>query len=203
MFVAARRVTAAEAAARPCGCGSTADPSAQQCTRMRDHVLVQAFDQDHLPKDLFQAAAPNPGAAAQQPAGTPPQSAAVSPQPPGAPPQGATPSLFDCLTQCGECACCGDPWVLLGTVMVGEQGLGAIDLTGRRYVKPIACACAAPPAPSAPASPPQAQTGADTTQPGAAAGSAAAAAPTAGQAQPATDAAPTPAADDPQTAPNA
>ena len=39
MFVAARRVTAAEAAARPCGCSSTGGEPAQQCTRMLDHVL--------------------------------------------------------------------------------------------------------------------------------------------------------------------
>src|SRR4051812_33565458 len=44
MSVAIRRVTAAEAAARPCGCGSAGDSSGQQCTRMRDHALVQAFD---------------------------------------------------------------------------------------------------------------------------------------------------------------
>lgn len=209
MFVAARRVTAAEAAARPCGCGSAADPSAQQCTRMRDHVLIQAFDEDHLPKDLCQTAAPKTGAGTQQPAGTPPQSAVTSPQPPtaspqpsAASPQGATPSLFDCLTQCGECACCGDPWVLLGSVMVGEQGLGAIDITGRRYVKPIACACAAPPTVPAAAPAQQAQSGADSTQPAAAPGSATVAAPPAAEAQPATDAPSAPAAN-PQAAPNA
>lgn len=130
MFIAIRRVTAAEAAARPCGCGSSADPSAQQCTRMRDHVLVQAFDQEHLPKDLCRAADPKTGAGTSTAAAAPPEG-------------GASPAC-DCLTQCGDCACCGEPWVLLGSVTVGEQGLSAITREGSRYVKPVACLCGAP-----------------------------------------------------------
>lgn len=130
MFIAIRRVTAAEAAARPCGCGSGGDTSGQQCTRVRDHALIQAFEEDRLPKDICKAAASTSTVGTTQALGTP--------QPdPGS-------YTCDCLKQCGECACCGDPWVLLGTVIVGDQGLGAIDRGGRRYVKPIACVCGAP-----------------------------------------------------------
>lgn len=133
MYVATRRVTAAEAAARPCGCGSTGGEPAQQCTRKRDHALVQAFDEDHLPAELCRVAVPRAEESGGEATGEPR---------PGQPPAGAT-TLCDCLKQCGECACCGEPWVLLGSVVVSEQGLGTIDRGGRRYVKPIACACAA------------------------------------------------------------
>ncbi len=125
LFIAVRRVTAAEAAARPCGCGSAGGEPAKQCTRMRDHVLVQAFDEERdLPKELCRAAA------AETPGAT------------GTRPQDEATSLCACLRQCGESDCCGDPWVLLGTVTVSEEGLEA-NLEGRRDVKPIACVCGA------------------------------------------------------------
>jgi hypothetical protein len=130
-IVAARRVTAAEAAARPCGCGSTGGEPAQQCTRMQDHVLVQAFYEDQMPTELRPAAPRSAsetagGMAAADLAGEWATAAAA---------------VCNCLKQCGECACCGEPWVLLGAVIVNEDGLGEIDRTGRRYVKPIACVC--------------------------------------------------------------
>lgn len=126
MFIAARRVTAAEAAARPCGCGPTGGEPAQQCTRMRDHVLVQAFEEKDRPADIcWVPPAAKDAAAAAGPA----------------PALTGAAAICRCLKQCGECNCCGKPWVLLGSVMVGEQGLGPIDTTGRRYVKPIACVC--------------------------------------------------------------
>lgn len=131
MFVAARRVTAAEAAARPCGCGATGGEPAQQCTRMRDHVLVQAFEANHLPAELCRVEI-----AKETPDGTRRES------PPGQPPVGVA-AVCECLKQCGACGCCGEPWVLLGSVVVGDEGLGKIDPNGRQYVKPIACICAA------------------------------------------------------------
>jgi hypothetical protein len=132
MFVAARRVTAAEAAARPCGCVSTGGGPAQQCTRMRDHALVQAFVRQDLPAELCRAAAP--------PAKT--SIDGTSPRPnPAVQPGGAAAADCASLKQCGECACCGDPWVLLGSVWVDQQGLGTVDRSVRRYVKPIACIC--------------------------------------------------------------
>lgn len=129
LYVATRRVTAAEAAARPCGCSSTGGEPVQQCTRMRDHVLVQAFDEDHLPAGICRVEAPstkqNGGTAQPYPVEWQPGAAAVC----------------NCLKQCGECGCRGEPWVLLGSVVVGEDGMDPIDRSGRRYVKPIACIC--------------------------------------------------------------
>ena len=129
MFIAARRVTAAEAAARPCGCGSTGGEPAQQCTRMRDHALVQAF-KGPLPAEFCQVVAAKENVHGTSPAIPKEQATGVA-------------AVCECLKQCGECACCGESWVLLGSVMVGDDGLGEIDRSGRRYVKPIACICAA------------------------------------------------------------
>ncbi|HYG47497.1 MAG TPA: hypothetical protein VD846_06085 [Allosphingosinicella sp.] len=131
MWIAARRVTAAEAAARPCGCGPTGGEPAQQCSRMRDHALVQAFG-DRPPTDICRAAP-----AAEDDAGEAGQKPVRGEAPTG------PAALRDCLRKCGECACCGEPWVLLGSVLVTRQGLRTIDRSGRRYVKPIACHCEA------------------------------------------------------------
>jgi hypothetical protein len=133
LLVAACRVTATEASARPCGCGSTGSAESQQCNRKLDHVLVQAFE-DGYPMPAFcrrdvDAAEPAPGSEA----------------------------ACACLKRCGENACCGEAWVLLGSVKIDQQGLRAIDQRGRRYVKPIACNCRAgapPPPPSPPPPPP-------------------------------------------------
>jgi hypothetical protein len=46
--------------------------------------------------------------------------------------------------QCAECDSCAEPWVLLGSVMIRETGLGDINKTRRRYIKPTACVCSAP-----------------------------------------------------------
>jgi hypothetical protein len=128
MFVATRRVPAAEAAARSCGCGSTGGEPAQQCTRMRDHALVQAFEEDHpVLAEICRIAPAKDDSDAPAPVT-------------GKRTAGATAGC-DCMKQCGECGCRGEPWVLLGSVMVSEQGLGTIDRSGRRYVKPIACNC--------------------------------------------------------------
>ena len=130
MFVAVRRVTAAEAAARPCGCGTTGGEPAQQCTRMRDHALVQAFDEDHLPAGICRVAA-----SSANPNGEGTRGPVAGERPTG------VAAVCNCLKQCGEFVCRGEPWVLLGSVVVGEDGLREIDTSGRRYVKPIACAC--------------------------------------------------------------
>jgi hypothetical protein len=130
LFVAARRVTAAEAAARPCGCAATGAESGQQCSRMRDHVLIQAFQQEHLPHGICRM----PDPAAKGAPAKPRENA----------PQGVAAICAD-MKQCGDCDPCGEPWVLLGSVPVGVTGLGDIDLAPRRYVKPIACVCAAVP----------------------------------------------------------
>ena len=62
----------------------------------------------------------------------PPKTASggAAPDQPAANGRQAPPPICACLKQCGECACCGEPWVLLGSVMVGEQGLGRIDRSG-------------------------------------------------------------------------
>jgi hypothetical protein len=130
LFIAARRVTAAEAAARACGCGSTGGEPAQQCTRMRDHALVQAFEK--LPAGTCWIAPAKPAEDGED--GAQLGQASVE-RPTG------TAAICACLKQCGECACSGESWVLLGSVMVTKQGLRTIDESRRRYVKPLACVC--------------------------------------------------------------
>ncbi|HEY0412419.1 MAG TPA: hypothetical protein VGD66_04685 [Allosphingosinicella sp.] len=128
LFIAVRRVTTAEATARACGCGSTGGEPAQQCTRMRDHALVQAFDE--VPPGICRIAPPAKDGEKGAERG---QTSAASPT--------GLAAVCACMKQCGECDCRGEPWVLLGSVMVREGGMDPIDRSGRRYVKPIACIC--------------------------------------------------------------
>ena len=59
---------------------------------------------------------------------------------------GAIAALCDCLKTCPECDCCGDAWVLLGCVRLGEHGIQPInDDKWRKHVKPIECVCAISP----------------------------------------------------------
>lgn len=46
-----------------------------------------------------------------------------------------------CLKECPDCKCCGESWVLLGCVTLDKCGITAVDLTRRKYVKPVECHC--------------------------------------------------------------
>jgi hypothetical protein len=125
-YIAIRRFTAPEAPARGCGCGPAAGEPGQQCSRVRDHVLVQAFDEKHLP-------------------------AGICMRPPAdGDDREADEGICDCLTQCPDCDRCAEPWVLLATVMVDQGGVtkqgvnsakGVGSHGGPQQVKPIACLC--------------------------------------------------------------
>jgi len=117
LLIAARRVTVPEAAARPCGCGSSGGETSGQCNRVVDHVLVQAFEQGYPLPALCRREADSLEPAA------------------------GSEAACAALKRCGEPTCCGEAWVLLGSVKLDEKGLRAIDSSGRRYVKPIACGC--------------------------------------------------------------
>lgn len=132
-FIAVRRITATEAPARGCGCGSAAGEPGQQCSRMRDHVLIQAFDTDLLP----------PGICMQPPA-------REQEDPAGREVERVASGTCACMKQCPSCDRCAEPWVLLGTVFIDADGVvegrvnagaDARDFGGALYVKPIACVC--------------------------------------------------------------
>ena len=124
-FIAIKRETAPEAPARSCGCGPAAGDSGQQCSRVRDHVVIQAFEEQHLPKGICMQGLPKPNGDAR-------------------------PGPCECMKQCPDCDCCADPWVLLAIVQIDANGLVAgrinhsedVAKYGRPlYVKPIVCIC--------------------------------------------------------------
>jgi hypothetical protein len=126
-FIAIRRERASEPSSRGgCGCGGGCGSGGgqQQCTRQRDHILIQAF-------------------------ATPPKGACM--QPPMLHPADEPESLCECLRHCSDCDCCADPWVVIGVLQIDADGVIAESVNdaqlvgtegGRRYVKPIACQCA-------------------------------------------------------------
>ncbi|MEA3037492.1 MAG: hypothetical protein QOE79_5 [Sphingomonadales bacterium] len=128
-YIAMRRVTASEMPPRACGCGSAGGDPGKQCTRVADHAIVQAFDEEHLPKGICR----QPPAQEANPA--------VS---------ATAESLCQCLSNCPDCDRCAEPWILLATVMVNADGViaGRVnaaddvrDRGGPRPIKPIACLC--------------------------------------------------------------
>lgn len=143
-FIAIRRERAAEPSPRGgcgggcgCGCGGSGsgDPK-QQCTRQRDHILIQAFD-----------AAPK-GACMQPPRPLREQEECER----GEEPERKAESLCECMHHCSDCDRCADPWVVIAVLQVDGEGIVADTLNsetlvndegGRRHVKPIACLCSA------------------------------------------------------------
>lgn len=153
-WIAIRRVTSAEPSGGGCGCGSGSGcgcgagggSPGQQCTRVRDHVLIQAFDTVPV------------GACMQPPAK--PETAKDGARGAAIPVKKSGESLCDCLKHCAECDRCADPWVVIAVLEIKKDGgkdskkdgivAGSINRTdlvekagGRRWVKPIACLCAA------------------------------------------------------------
>ena len=153
-WIAIRRVTSAEPSGGGCGCGSGSGcgcgagggSSGQQCTRVRDHVLIQAFDT--VPAGACMLPPVKPVTAKDAATG-----AAVAEKNPRE-------SLCDCLQHCGDCDRCADPWVVIAVLEIKWDGgkdnkkdgivAGSINRTdlvktvgGRKWVKPIACLCAA------------------------------------------------------------
>lgn len=125
-FIAIRRESAPEAAPRACGCGPAAGEPGQQCTRRRDHVLVEVFDSATLPKGICMQPRLEEGAHVH-------------------------PSLCECMRHCSDCDRCAEPWVLLALLEIDGDGIVAesidrdslVEEHGRaRLVKPAACICA-------------------------------------------------------------
>lgn len=140
-FLAIRRERAAEPSGRGgcgggcgCDCGSGSG-SQQQCTRQRDHILVQAFPAAPT------GACMNPPRSQDDRGECEPADTADEPQ-----------GLCECMHECADCDRCAEPWVVIAILEVDGDGIvaGSInraDLVetegGRRYVKPIACLCEA------------------------------------------------------------
>lgn len=128
-LIAIRRIEAPEPSPRNCGCGPGAGSEDGQCSRSREHVLVQAFDAGALP----------PGICME-----PPVSEAVRAE------RRRRPDACECLKQCPSCDRCAEPWVLIATVGLNLQGVDVEGINrpgdaakhgGRLYVKPVACVC--------------------------------------------------------------
>lgn len=114
--IAIKRITSDEAPRDVCGCHT--DEPRFQCSRVRDHVLVQAFLPNDEPHNLCKR---SPKEETQ--------------------PKYPMQAVCECLKTCPDCDCCGDAWVLLGCVHFDENGITAIDMDERKFVKPIECLC--------------------------------------------------------------
>lgn len=125
-FIAIRRVEAPEAPPRACGCGPSGGEEGQ-CSRSREHVLVEAFDK--LPPGICGEAPAKQGES-----------------------QHRHPDACECLKHCSSCDRCAEPWVLLATVKLEAKGVAEKGINnaadrpkhgGPIHIKPIACICGA------------------------------------------------------------
>ena len=113
-----------------------------QCTRIREQVQIKVFSVNGLPENTCAILVDYDGE-------NPTPSSAVD-----------FDALCDCFKKCPD-QCCGDGWVLLGSVLRHNCTLNPLDAPKyeRQYVKPIRCVCPPPmvPAPApAPAPAPEA-----------------------------------------------
>jgi hypothetical protein len=144
--IAIRRVTSEGVPRRDCGCsgdcgcngghreedcGCNGDhtrprPSdSYQCTRIKDHVLIQAFPSDKLPENICMlgSKATNGGCHDERTEET-----------------SERPDYIECMTSCPDCNCCGDSWILIGCFELSKDGITSGNMSRRKYVKPIECA---------------------------------------------------------------
>jgi hypothetical protein len=124
--IAIRRITSDGAPRQDCGCSGNGSSPQYQCTRVKDQVLIQAFAGE---PPTGTCAKPRPAAGRADPAGPAPTPA----------PDPRT-QICECLKACSDCDACGESWVLLACVKI-DNGIRSLDVTGRKYVKPIECLC--------------------------------------------------------------
>jgi len=141
-FIAIKRERASETSPRGgcgcngCGCGSGSGDAGQQCTRQRDHVLVEAFDS--APKGACMRI---PKPAAEMPGHCLPDDEVEDDKPVG---------LCQCLSQCSTCDRCAEPWVVIAVLQIDKNGIVDGSIGDRKLVdeeggpvriKPIECLC--------------------------------------------------------------
>ena len=143
-FIAVKRERASEPSPRGgcgcscggCGCSSCSGEPGQQCTRQRDHVLVEAFDSP--PKG---ACMRKPKPPAELPGHCPPDDQVEDDEPVG---------LCQCLGKCSDCDRCAEPWVVIAVLKIDENGIVDGSIGDRKLVeeeggpvriKPIECLC--------------------------------------------------------------
>lgn len=131
LCIAIRRHTASEPSAGSCGCcGSGGGEGQHQCSRTRDHVLIQAFPPGALPPNICRRKEKEDKGECGK------EEEAESERE-----KGSRPDICACWKTCPDCDCCGDAWILIGCVKLGEHGVVSIDTSGRRWIKPIECLC--------------------------------------------------------------
>lgn len=129
--IAIRRDTAPEAP-RTDGddCDEGGKPRCQH-RRQRELVRIKVFTPDELPKTLCAH----------------PELPSEECEPPSTEEADAPTSLCECLKACPDRTCCGEAWVLLACIELGECGVEQVDSRRRKYIKPIECHCPPPQTP--------------------------------------------------------
>lgn len=115
-------------APRKNGCDDSNGNATSSYARKAELVRIKAFDANDL-KDKCSDLAKNLCSACKEPGC-------------GSGADGKHRDICKCMTTCPD-ACCGDSWVLIGCVKLGECGVMSIDDNCRKHVKPIDCFCRA------------------------------------------------------------
>lgn len=137
--IAIRRLTSDEVPRDACSCD--VEDGHRQCTRVRDHVIVKAFNRAHF-KELHDE--PAKAQDQEEEAGTKPAKAHTGPEKPAVDPFAG---LCGCHATCPPRDCGDDCWIVLGCLQVDEKRGFAKqpDLQHRHRVRPTQCLCALAP----------------------------------------------------------
>ena len=101
-----------------CGCGKDAAGPRYQCSRVKEHVIIQVFDAEELPRDICMRRE------------IPTATERAQPQ-----------FLCSCLTECPDCDCSAEPWILLADVIIHKTEGITVEKKRRKFVKPTQCLC--------------------------------------------------------------
>lgn len=149
LAIVMRRVTSEDVPRRVCGCGcGETESSHDDCNRVRDQVLIQGVDLQRLDpvRDHVCRTEPDDDLGESEGSGKAGDTTA-----PAAAHDGDGQEDGDecgCLAACAERCCAERSWVLLASISISpaaeaerdnEYTLGELDLSGRKYVKPIEC----------------------------------------------------------------
>ncbi len=143
VYIAIRRYTTEESPRPNPSCSEEKGGQEYDCTRIREQVMIKVFDPGETSDRSSNICMTDPYNKGLSCVG-----AKVSGSGDGPANQDEEPSqeqslqeFCDCIKACSGHECCGDAWVLLACIELGDKGVVCVENRLRKYVKPIQCLC--------------------------------------------------------------
>ena len=132
--IAIRRYTTEENPRPNPSCSEEKGGQAYDCTRVREQVMIKVFDSAELSEPSRNICMEDPGSIGCASKGeNQVQETDLT--------KVLEKNYCGCIKTCSEHECCGDAWVLLACIALGDSGVECVENRLRKYVKPIHCFC--------------------------------------------------------------